>query len=191
MSKAVWAIYFHKLSSDAFPQHGLCPSGEDSWCGYNKALETNEEYTHKHSLPEAVLAAIKPVFRALSDKNILEKCSHGKTQNPNESFNNCIWKRLPKTIFVGLKTLKVGVMDAVICFNDGAQSRLHVLQEMGIVPGTYMTRALKAVDEKRVEEAERNLSSLLKNTRSQKMLLKRKSQQKVCLKQTEYGAGMF
>ncbi|KAJ4447244.1 hypothetical protein ANN_09248 [Periplaneta americana] len=33
MQHAVWAIYFHKLSTDAKPQHGLC--GE--WCPYKKA----------------------------------------------------------------------------------------------------------------------------------------------------------
>ncbi|GFW83611.1 uncharacterized protein TNCV_2204601 [Trichonephila clavipes] len=36
MSKSIWAIYFHKLSTDENPQHALCPMGEESWCGYNK-----------------------------------------------------------------------------------------------------------------------------------------------------------
>ncbi|GBM99775.1 hypothetical protein AVEN_101024-1 [Araneus ventricosus] len=30
MSKSIWAIYFHKLSTDAKPQHCLCPMGSDS-----------------------------------------------------------------------------------------------------------------------------------------------------------------
>ncbi|GFY23006.1 uncharacterized protein TNCV_2182671 [Trichonephila clavipes] len=37
MFKAVWAIYFHKLSTDFVPQHGLCPTSPDTWCGFNKA----------------------------------------------------------------------------------------------------------------------------------------------------------
>ncbi|GFT76239.1 uncharacterized protein TNCV_564331 [Trichonephila clavipes] len=37
MSKSIWAIYFHKLSTDENPQHALCPMGEESWCGYNKS----------------------------------------------------------------------------------------------------------------------------------------------------------
>ncbi|GFV37482.1 uncharacterized protein TNCV_1157451 [Trichonephila clavipes] len=32
MSKSIWAIYFHKLSTDENPQHALCPMGERSWC---------------------------------------------------------------------------------------------------------------------------------------------------------------
>ncbi|GFV94394.1 uncharacterized protein TNCV_3352321 [Trichonephila clavipes] len=38
MSKSIWAIYFHKLSTDENPQHALCSMGEESWCGYNKSI---------------------------------------------------------------------------------------------------------------------------------------------------------
>ncbi|GFX18290.1 uncharacterized protein TNCV_4305911 [Trichonephila clavipes] len=30
MFKAVWAIYFHKLSTDSVPQHVLCPTSPDT-----------------------------------------------------------------------------------------------------------------------------------------------------------------
>ncbi|GBO41902.1 hypothetical protein AVEN_273709-1 [Araneus ventricosus] len=91
MSKSIWAIYFHKLTTDAKPQHGLCPMGSDScWCGFNKSLVSGEKYIHKHSLPEPVLLATKKVFRELADKKLLSKCFHGQTQNQNESFNNCV-----------------------------------------------------------------------------------------------------
>ncbi|GFX03808.1 uncharacterized protein TNCV_2113801 [Trichonephila clavipes] len=46
MSKSIWAIYFHKLSTDENPQHALCPMGEESWCGYNKSIVSGEKYTH-------------------------------------------------------------------------------------------------------------------------------------------------
>ncbi|GFX83803.1 uncharacterized protein TNCV_350671 [Trichonephila clavipes] len=35
MKRAIWATYFHKASTDAYPQHGMCPTNEDTWCGYN------------------------------------------------------------------------------------------------------------------------------------------------------------
>ncbi|GBN36177.1 hypothetical protein AVEN_170755-1 [Araneus ventricosus] len=44
MSKSIWAIYFHKLSTDAKPQHGLCPTGSESWCGFNKSIVSGEKY---------------------------------------------------------------------------------------------------------------------------------------------------
>ncbi|GFY20427.1 uncharacterized protein TNCV_210591 [Trichonephila clavipes] len=38
VKRAIWAIYFHKLSTEDNPQHALCPLGEDSWCGYNRSI---------------------------------------------------------------------------------------------------------------------------------------------------------
>ncbi|GFU63431.1 uncharacterized protein TNCV_44771 [Trichonephila clavipes] len=37
MKQAIWAIFFHKISTDLNPQHGLCPLVDDSWCGYNRS----------------------------------------------------------------------------------------------------------------------------------------------------------
>ncbi|GFX90479.1 uncharacterized protein TNCV_2073571 [Trichonephila clavipes] len=116
MKRATWAIYFHKPSTEDNPQHALCPLGEDSWCGYNRRIVKGEFYIDKHSLPESILLKVKKVFRDLIEKELLKKGLHERTQNPNESFNKCIWERIPKTVFVGIETLKFGVMDAVICF---------------------------------------------------------------------------
>lgn len=91
MRPAVWATYLHKISRDDQPRHELCPSGQDSWCGYQRALVTLEKYTHKHSVPEVVMKEIKSIFRDLPSKELLKKCVHGRTQNFNESLNNVIW----------------------------------------------------------------------------------------------------
>jgi hypothetical protein len=50
---------------------------------------------------------------------MLEKCLHGNTQSPNESFSNCIWQQMPKTTSVGFQTLQVSVVDGVLCFHNG------------------------------------------------------------------------
>ncbi|GFU31573.1 uncharacterized protein TNCV_3539581 [Trichonephila clavipes] len=108
MKRAIWAIYFHKLSTEDNPQHALCPLGEDSWCGYNRSIVTGEFYIQKYSLPESILLKVKKVFRDLTVNDLLKKCLHGRTQNPNENFNKCIWERIPKTVFVGIETFKFG-----------------------------------------------------------------------------------
>lgn len=36
MHNAVWATYYHRLSTDTNPQHDKCPTDVDSWCKYNK-----------------------------------------------------------------------------------------------------------------------------------------------------------
>lgn len=191
MNKGVWAIYFHKLSTDELPQHGMCPTDENTWCGYHKAKKAGKIYKHKHSLPEAVMFAIKPVFRALSDVKLLAKCLHGRTQNPNESFHNCVWERLPKTTFHGFTTLKLGVMDAVICFNDGAQKRLEVMKHLGIEPGFYMTSAFQRIDKLRVYKAERAAKSSSKEARQLKSIQKTKSEHTQKMDTSQYGAGAF
>ncbi|GFX74762.1 uncharacterized protein TNCV_3121911 [Trichonephila clavipes] len=168
MKRAIWAIYFHKLSTEDNPQHALCPLGEDSWCGYNRSIVTGEFYIHKHSLPESILLKKKKVFRDLTEKNLLKKCLHGRTQNPNESFNKCVWERIPKTVFVGIETLKFGVMDAVICFNDGYVSRTKVFEALGIKPGYNTERALLIIDNKRIFEAERIVNKVSLEARNKR-----------------------
>ncbi|GFT53318.1 uncharacterized protein TNCV_1423201 [Trichonephila clavipes] len=150
MKRVIWAIYFHKLSTEDNPQHALCPHGEDSWCGYNRSIVTGEFYIHKPSLPESILLKVKKGFRDLTEKDLLKKCLHGRTHNPNESFNTCIWEQIPKTVFVGIETLKFGVMDDVICFNDRYVSRIKVSEALGIEQGYTTERTLLMIDKKRI-----------------------------------------
>jgi hypothetical protein len=70
-NRAVWALFFHKLSTNDNPRHGLCPSDTDSWCKFKKFRVA---YEHKYSLPAAVVDAIKPVFRDLASEDPLKRC---------------------------------------------------------------------------------------------------------------------
>ncbi|GFS99654.1 hypothetical protein TNCV_1972211 [Trichonephila clavipes] len=67
---------------DAYPQHGLCPTNEDTWCEYNRAITTGEVYKHKNTLPSEFLNCIKNVYRELSTPNILAKCLHESFHYP-------------------------------------------------------------------------------------------------------------
>ncbi|XP_046850412.1 uncharacterized protein LOC124443906 [Xenia sp. Carnegie-2017] len=94
MKNAIWAIWHHTKSTDANPDHNLCPKGESSWCGYQRDIVKNtQEYSHSHPLPEAVSQCILPVFTDLSKSHLLSSCLHGGTQNQNEAFNALIWQR--------------------------------------------------------------------------------------------------
>jgi hypothetical protein len=135
MKRAVWAVCFHKELNGEGLQHGVCPSGGDSWCKFKNSASSGGVYEHKHSLPAAVMVAIKPVFRDLAGVDPLKKCFHGKTHNPNECVKCVIWTRLYKTVFVRLDTLRFGVYDAVLCFNDGAARKNDVLNVLGMRSG--------------------------------------------------------
>jgi hypothetical protein len=52
--------------------------------------------------------------------------------------------------------LKIGVPDAVICFNEGSATRFNVLDVLGMTPGDNITKALAAIDRLRVIEAEKS-----------------------------------
>ena len=82
MQNAIWAMFYHKCSTDKKPQHSLCPPGQDSWCSWRRAEAEGTLRSFKHSDPplsDAVQAAIKPVYEHLSSDSLLEKCLGGFT----------------------------------------------------------------------------------------------------------------
>ncbi|GFY14896.1 uncharacterized protein TNCV_234461 [Trichonephila clavipes] len=69
MKQAIWAIFFHKFLTDLNSQHGLCPLGDDLWCGYSRSKLKDDTYKHKHNLPIAIMHCIKKyleIFQALN-----------------------------------------------------------------------------------------------------------------------------
>lgn len=104
MYKAVWATFYHISSTDDDPQHYFC---SENWCKYLQAASQGklEDFHHKPVLSPEILQELKPVYEALSDRDLLERCIGGFSQNPNESFNNIIWKMAPKIYFSGLPTV--------------------------------------------------------------------------------------
>lgn len=171
MRSAVWATFFH-ISDN----HGLCPSGENSWC---KANNPHKVLNPQSLLPKAICAEIKPIYRDLANTDLLQKCLHGKTQNANESLNMVIWTRCPKEVFIGKTALQIGVYDAVSSFNDGEIPKVQVLTKMDIKVGENCYNALQKLDDLRIEKAE------IKCQKSSKR--KRIS----TVDEEDYGAGMF
>ncbi|GFX41611.1 hypothetical protein TNCV_3110071 [Trichonephila clavipes] len=98
---------------------------------------------------------------------------------------------IPKTVFVGIETLKFGVMDAVICFNDGYVSRIKVFEALGIKPGYNTERALLIIDNKRIFEAERIVNKVSLEARNKRRSLKRKMDKQNLDEENEYQAGKY
>ncbi|GFX06667.1 uncharacterized protein TNCV_382631 [Trichonephila clavipes] len=194
MRQGIWAIFLHKISTDENPQHGFCPSGPDTWCGYKKAQLENKVYHHKHKLLVAVVEAIKLIFRDLSDPELLKKCLHGNTQNPNESINNVIWSHVPKKTFVHLETLCFGMYDAIASFNKGNATQLDILKKLSIEPGYYATCCMERPRQR--EYYKGKICQFAKKTKEVRKIkrLKRIIQEGEFSKNAEnleYGAGMF
>lgn len=176
MVKACWAVFFHIQSSNNSPQHLFCPAGLDSWCKYNKAFYLKEKYNHKKHfhIPTVVMKELKPIFKSLSDRVLLQKCLKGKTQNPNESLNNLIWSYLPKRVFVRLDTLDFGVSEAVLSFNDGFISKVRLFQQLQLKAGRNMVRAMKRLDQERIKRADKATEEVVKKIRQSRCIARRK-----------------
>jgi len=106
--------YFYNLSMNEKHQNGLCPRGDNIWCKFKTCASPRLACQHKHSLLPAVMDAIKPVFKNLVSVDLLKRCLYGTTRNRNEGEKSVIWTRIPKR----LETLRFGVYDAVLCFNN-------------------------------------------------------------------------
>ncbi|XP_077500388.1 uncharacterized protein LOC144111119 [Amblyomma americanum] len=87
MQKAVMATFYHVTSTDERPRHKLCPQGPQSWCQHQAAeAEGKPLPSHKYQLARHVTDALLPVYRRLSDVQLLSRCLGKKTQNAAESF---------------------------------------------------------------------------------------------------------
>ena len=100
-------------ATDEVHDHSYCPSGEDSWCKYSSASAKN---LPPPRIPVDLAPFVKPVFEDLSKPQLLEKCIDGATQNQNESFNNILWSRCPKTGFCSLVTVEAALGLAILTF---------------------------------------------------------------------------
>lgn len=138
------------------------------------------------------MEAIKPVFEELSKDELLVRCVGGYTQNPNESFNNLIWKNVPKNIFCGLSVLQLGVASAVLVFNKGQKSHLLVLESLGLVPGKHLVKFCNMSDWLRVKKANQRWSESSKEARKEKRRRGKEQEEELAQEEGQvYGAGAF
>ncbi|GFW73077.1 uncharacterized protein TNCV_831961 [Trichonephila clavipes] len=166
LQQNVIAALFHCSSSVEKPMHGQCPIGKDSLCYYQRALSCGKKPKEKYKgLSNEVLNMIKPTYLELCTKELLTKCLHGKTQNSNKCLNGVVWQRVSKEVFVCLKTLKSGALNAVIQFNDGYKGCVEIFKKLNITPGYFTLKSYKHLDINRINDAERHSTPNVKQRR--------------------------
>ena len=182
MRRAIWAIYFHRLSTNSKPRHQMC---NILWCKYLQSEKDPKiKFDHKsHNLPEAVMDEIKPIFKDLTHPDLLNKCLDGYTQNANESINQKIWKICPKNQYHGAQTVRTAVGLAVITFNDGMKRLSQVLKKLDIPCGSFATEWFAKADSERIKKAE------VRSTEASLEYRRRKRRERLALDEaTEDGA---
>ena len=123
---------------------------------------------------------------------MLKKCLHGLTQNQNESFNSMIWERIPKTHYVGLTQLELGVYDAVANFNIGRKASILIYEQMKIVPGKHTLAGVKKLNNKRLKMSRYDSTAPVKKRRKlRRGRAKHKSDKTKAAEGSTYEAGAF
>lgn len=76
-----------------------------------------------------------------------------------------IWNRCPKETYVGLTTLRLGVMDAVCHFNCGSVVELEILKRLNITPGRNTVIGVQSSDVHKKKSAVKQATPEHKNRR--------------------------
>ncbi|XP_074645896.1 uncharacterized protein LOC141902155 [Tubulanus polymorphus] len=162
MQNAIKAGLYHIASTDMKPQHHLCPKGPESWCGYNTK---DPKFKHRCGLPDSIVDLLLPIYDDLSSDELLQKCTHGRTQNSNESFNKMVWDYYPKTVYTNRTSFSLAVDMAICQFNDGNSSVLSFYESLGIEPGLFTRQLCAKIDNRRITKSVFRCSEKAKHQR--------------------------
>ncbi len=180
LKNRIMAILLHLSSTDAHPKHAQCPPGLHSWCFWQRALANKKDpgpHRDHETLPTEVGKKLVPIFRRLSDEQLLKRCSRSMTQNANESLHNLVWRLCPKATFVGRKTLQTAVSLAICQFSMGATFQVALCKALNIVPGAILESSAVRSSAERLRKAEKAASDKVKKQRK-KLKYEKQSQQK-------------
>ena len=171
MRDAVLASFYHAISTDDVPQHDRCPQGADSWCFVQRAYAEDEEPgPHRDHvgtpLSADVAEHVKHVYARLSHDDLLRRCLRGVTQNANESLHAKVWRKCPKTGFVGLQRVEAATSSAVAEFNVGVKATMqHLCDAMGVETGRQLRDSATKADVTRVRKAQRQSAAATREAR--------------------------
>ena len=183
MVRAVQATLLHSNSSDETPRHHLCPTGEGSWCKWQRAQSLGIEYTHRKPLiPEAIVYLLKPIYARLGSPALLEKCLerlYSRYQNANESLHATVWKLCPKELFLGKRSVEIACSIAVSRYNDGACALLSLSKKVELSTSSFCRHLLRKKDRCHVQK------SKYKSSEHGKALIRKSRKKRKGLEDTE------
>ena len=87
------ALYILQLHGDHFD----CPSGEDTWCRWNRPSSTSIPTSVSTYTPTDI-QIIREVFNTYASPELCNHLTLGLIQNANEPLHNMIWPRCPKNV---------------------------------------------------------------------------------------------
>ena len=174
---AIWAIYYHSVSTMDEPRHEHC---DVDWCWWMQAMAAGvdpeqywQEMRHDRPLPLPAAERPMPVFEWLSHPELLERCSLLGTSNANESLHSVVWRRALKTVFTTRSTVEIAVALGVVQFNVGGRVRVDAANS--VVPGSssdLLAVTMLKMDHRRLRQAVVSAQETSKTSRKRLALLK-------------------
>ena len=172
--------------------HSGCPTGENSWCRWNRPSISTKPAT----LTTFTTIDIQKVQEAFNTYATTDFCSHlslGLTQNANESLHNMIWCLCSKNKYVSPQSIRISTAIAVLIFNEGELSLFGIMYDLGLVPSRQVYQSISD----RVHKLESSRISKKKSNfqrRRRRMKLAKQFREKALLKSEgggSYRGGKF
>ena len=195
MNRRINGILFHSMSTKDDHCHRLCDRGESSFCYHQRAIAKGEvpvvPSTHE-PLPKDIGMALMPLFKKLSNPELLKRCTKQQTQNANESFNNILWSKCSKSNFCDRSTIEFGAVLAARQYNEGPMATARLMTSVGIEPGLFTLKSINSRIQHAKSAARRKHSVGAKISRKYKKLAKTKAELKAKAAEGKvYGPGKF
>ena len=180
------------LLDHAAGDHSGCPTGENSWCRWNRPFSSATPAT----LTTFTAIDIQKVQEAFNIYATTEFCSHltlGLTQNANESLHNMIWSLCSKNKYVSPQSIRISTAIAVVTFNEGELSLFGIMYDLGLAPSRQVYQSIF----NRVRKLESSRTSKKKSNfqrRRRRMKLVKQNREKALLKSEgggSYRGGQF
>ena len=76
-------------------------------------------------------------------------------QNANEVLHSILWKIVPKSVFVGRKTVQTAMAFAVRRYAKGASYQSLICKALQLEPGAVLRKTARENDLKRLKRAEK------------------------------------
>ena len=133
-----------------------------------------------------------PIVQRLANEELLKRCQRNKTQNPNESLHQLIWKVAPKTVYTGRNTVETAVALALCQFSMGKGFRHILCQMAGFEAGIFLDLGSMKANKRRLQKAETASSYKARQRRKQLKFSKTGKEHKSRDEEgTTYAAGAF
>ena len=155
MKRRILAMHSHISSTDDNANHDDCDA---VFCKYQLAIASEASYRHDEHfhLPSVIMNQVKDIYQDLSKEDLLEKVTHGKTQNANECANSTVWNLLSKNGFANRPLVELVAYMAVCLYNEGKIAVLDVLSSLGVPVGKEMAQKCKSMDKRRIHRARKS-----------------------------------